>query len=158
MRLIAPFLVGRRSLETAQRYPLITQAKTSPKGAIGTAWGDPQVAAAAKLAAVLLPHWQDFRLTAIEIPASIDLRAQSQEIVFQLLTTGGSRIVWGRAPGVVYPLELSADQKIGRLEECLTRFGGFDQPDGPYEIDIRHFQEITRVRMTATKESPQKTQ
>ncbi len=138
--------------EDAQRYPLITLPKTSPQGAVGKSWGDPQVESAAKLAAVLLPHWQDFQLTAIEIPSGIDLRAPLEELVFQLQTQGGSRIVWGRAPGVLYPLELSADQKIGRLEECLSRFGGFDQPDGPYEIDIRHFQEITRVRLTATKE------
>ncbi len=144
--------------EIAQRYPLIMQPKTSPRGAVGKPWGDPQVAAAAKLASVLLPHWQDFRLTAIVIPAGIDLRAPSEELVFQLVTQGGSRIVWGRAPGVIYPLELSADQKIGRLEECLTRFGGFDQPDGPYEIDIRHFQEITRVRLTATKDALRKVQ
>ena len=140
------------STADAQRYPLITLPKSSPSGAVGTSWGDPQVIAAARLAAVLLPHWQDFRLTAIEIPAGIDGRAPLAELVFQLQTQGGSRIVWGRAPGVIYPLELSADQKIGRLEECLTRFGGFDQPDGPYEIDIRHFQEITRVRLTATRE------
>lgn len=138
--------------EIAQRYPQITQAKTSPRGAIGQNWGDAQVTAAAKLAAVLMPHWQDFRLKAIEIPAGIDLRAPAEELVFQLLTEGGSRIVWGRAPGVIYPLELSSEQKIGRLEECLSRFGGFDQPDGPYEIDIRHLQEITRVRLTAGKE------
>lgn len=144
--------------EIAQRYPLITQPKTAPRGAVGQPWGDPQVLAAAKLAAVLLPHWQDFRLSTIEIPTGITLRARQEELVFQLLTQGGSRIVWGRAPGVIYPLELSADQKIGRLEECLTRFGGFDQPDGPYEIDIRHFQEITRVRLTATKEALRKVQ
>ncbi|MES2791926.1 MAG: hypothetical protein V4719_20095 [Planctomycetota bacterium] len=138
--------------EDALRYPLITQPKSSPVGAVGKPWGDAQVIAAARLAAVLLPHWQDFRLSAIEIPTAVDLRAPLEELVFQLQTQGGSRIVWGRAPGVIYPLELSADQKIGRLEECLTRFGGFDQPDGPYEIDIRHFQEITRVRLTATKE------
>lgn len=144
--------------ELAQRYPLITQPKTSPRGTVGQTWGDPQVVAAAKLADVLMPHWQDFRLQAIEIPAGIEQRAPQEELVFQLLTQGGSRIVWGRAPGVIYPLELSADQKIGRLEECLSRFGGFDQPDGPYEIDIRHFQEITRVRLTATKESRRKVQ
>ena len=138
--------------EDAQRYPLITRPKSSPAGGVGKSWGDPQVVAAARLASVLLPHWQDFRLTEIEIPAGSDVRAPQEELVFQLQTQGGSRIVWGRAPGVIYPLELSADQKIGRLEECLTRFGGFDQPDGPYEIDIRHFQEITRVRLTATKD------
>lgn len=142
--------------EEARRYPLITQPKTSPRGAIGTSWDDPQVAAAAKLAAVLLPHWKQFNLAAIVIPAGIDLRAPLVELVFELHTKGGSRIVWGRAPGVVYPLELSPEQKIGRLEECLTRFGGFDLPDGPYEIDIRHFKEITRFQLTATSEGRRK--
>lgn len=144
--------------ESAQRYPQITQAKTPPQGGVGRSWGDPQVTAAAKLASVLLPHWQDFRLTAIEIPAGIDMRASAEELVFQLVTEGGSRIVWGRAPDVIYPLELTPDQKIGRLEECLSRFGGFDQPDGPYEIDIRHLKEITRVRLTAGKEPRRKVQ
>ncbi|MDB5385925.1 MAG: hypothetical protein JWM11_1571, partial [Planctomycetaceae bacterium] len=95
--------------EDARRYPLISQPKTSPHGAIGSSWGDPQVVAAARLAAVLLPHWKDFNLAAIVIPAGIDLRAPLEELVFELQTKGGSRIVWGRAPGVVYPLELSAE-------------------------------------------------
>jgi hypothetical protein len=144
--------------EDARRYPLISQPKTSPRGAVGTNWGDPQVVAAAKLAAVLLPHWKDFNLTSIVIPAGLDLRAPLEELVFELQTKGGSRIVWGRAPGVVYPLELSPHQKIGRLEECLTRFGGFDLPDGPYEIDIRHFKEITRFQLTATSDRRGKTE
>jgi len=135
--------------EDARRYPLITQPKMSPQGAVGTSWGDPQVVAAAKLASALLPHWKEFGLVSIVIPTRIDLRAPLVELVFELHTKGGSHIIWGRAPGVVYPLELSAEQKIGRLEECLTRFGGFDLPDGPYEIDIRHFKEITRFQLTA---------
>lgn len=147
---------GDFAADVAQKYPLITRAKTSPRSGVGKAWGDPQVAAASKLAEVLLPHWNDFRLTEIEIPVGIDLTAPPEEIVFQLHSQGGSRIIWGRAPEVAYPLELTAEQKIGRLEECLTRFGGFDQPDGPYEIDIRHFQEITRVRLTAQKETRQR--
>ncbi|MDB5390543.1 MAG: hypothetical protein JWM11_6189, partial [Planctomycetaceae bacterium] len=37
-----------------------------------------------------------------------------------------------------------------------TRFGGFDLPDGPYEIDIRHFKEITRFQLTATGDNRRK--
>jgi hypothetical protein len=143
--------------DDARRYPLISQPKTSPRGAVGTEWGDPQVVAAAKLAAVILPHWKDFNLAAIVIPMGIDLRAPIAEVVFELQTNGNSRIVWGRAPGVPYPLELTPEQKIGRLEECLSRYGGFDLPDGPYEIDIRHFKEITRLQRTATNDDPRRT-
>lgn len=142
--------------DDARKYPLIIQTKTSPRGAVGSSWGDPQVIAAAKLASVLLPHWKEFGLISIAIPPNIDLRAPLKELVFELHTKGGSRIVWGRAPNVDYPLELSADQKIGRLEECLTRFGGFDLPNGPYEIDIRHFKEITRFQLTAAREERRK--
>ena len=60
-----------------------------------------------------------------------------------LRTTGGSRIIWGRAPGSDRPGELSAEQKIGRMEEYLARKGGFTDPQGPLEIDIRHWKEIT---------------
>ena len=54
------------------------------------------------------------------------------------------KVVWGRAPGSGHPGELTAVQKIGRLRKYLDEFGGYAQPRGPYEIDIRHWQEITR--------------
>jgi len=143
--------------EDARRYPLILNVSSSPRGGPGHPWGDPQVAGAAKLAGALLPHWNEFQLEAVLLPgATASVDAKLWEGNFQVVTRGGSRILWGRAPGVVYPGELTAEQKLGRLEECVTRFGGFDQPDGPYEIDIRHFQEITRIRLTAEQARPQR--
>jgi len=32
----------------------------------------------------------------------------------------------------------------------VTDFGGFDRPHGPYEIDIRHWQEISRKPSSVT--------
>jgi hypothetical protein len=39
---------------------------------------------------------------------------------------------------------LTSSQKLARLEKYVAEFGAFDRPTGPYEIDIRHWQEITR--------------
>ena len=66
------------------------------------------------------------------------------DLQFELLTRNGSRILWGRAPGTNHPGELTVEQKIGRLKKYQSDFGGFDQPHGPYEIDIRHWREISR--------------
>ena len=66
------------------------------------------------------------------------------DIPLELLAMGGSKIVWGRPPGNDHPGELEATQKIRRLEKYLADFGDYGKPSGPYEIDIRHWQEISR--------------
>jgi hypothetical protein len=68
------------------------------------------------------------------------------------LSKGGSHIIWGHAPGTGHPGELSTKQKIGRLDEYVKRFGGFDRPHGPYRIDIRHWRDISRTPLTAERE------
>jgi hypothetical protein len=80
-------------------------------------------------------------------------------VLLELESTGGSRIQWGRMPGSTYPGELEATQKVGRLDQYLREFGSYHLPQGPYAIDIRHWQEITRKpladpRFTATRKSP----
>jgi len=126
------------------RYPLIINAQSTPQGEAGVPWGDPAVEAAASLASVLTQHWKEFDLQAIEIPIRTAADMTVDDFVFHLYTNRGSRIIWGRAPHSQHPGELSAKQKIGRMEEYVSRFGGFDQPNGPYEIDIRHLQLISR--------------
>ena len=135
---------GDFSPAEARRYPLIVNAATPPQGSVGTSWGDVAVTGAAQIAAALNMHWKDFGIDYIEIPPVATARPTIDELVYHLHTTGGSRIIWGRAPENSHPGELTAAQKIGRMEEYVTRFGGFDQPHGPYEIDIRHLQLISR--------------
>ena len=79
-----------------------------------------------------------------------------------LMAKGGSRIIWGHAPATSHPEtgkpeaghpgELSTKQKIGRLDEYVTKFGGFDSPQGPYQIDIRHWRDISRTPLSAELE------
>lgn len=124
-----------------QRYITITGVQSTPRGAAGRKWGDPAVEAAAQLADFMGLRWKTLDLAAIAVPAT---GAAATDPILEFTTTGGSRILWGRAPGSKHPGELTADQKLGRLEKYLAEFGGFDRPQGPYEIDIRHWQEISR--------------
>ncbi len=105
-----------------------------------------------QLAAELGPLWKKLGLVAIVCPTSSDENARFDEGVFVLLAKGGSRILWGHAPGNDHPGELSTKQKLGRLEDYVKRFGGFDRPQGPYQIDIRHWRDISRTPLSAERE------
>jgi hypothetical protein len=129
---------------------------TTPYAAEGRPWTDPAVLAAADLARYLGPRWQELNLTAIRVaqPASAD--AKPEEIPLELETAGGSRILWGRTPHTQHPGELTGVQKLGRIEKYLAEFGAFERPTGPYEIDIRHWEEITRRPLAAAADTADK--
>ena len=146
------------SAADASEFPLIRNVTSKPQGPAGTNWGDVAILGAARLAEALLQapprkpsHWERLGLVAIRVP---DATASTgiEDLCFELLASGGSRIIWGRAPGSTHPGELTVEQKIGRLEKYVADFGGFDRPHGPYEIDIRHWQEISRRPLTAATE------
>jgi hypothetical protein len=124
-------------------FPEITNARSAAPAEAGSTWHDRTIEDAAKIADVLGPSWKKLQLRAIEIPALPENDAKPNDAVYSLRTTGGSRIIWGRAPGSDHPGELTPEQKIGRIEEYLVRKGSFSDPQGPLEIDIRHWKEIT---------------
>lgn len=134
------------SVAETKRYPLIANIRSTPQGPAGSEWGDPAVSGAARLASDLAAVWKKLGLVSIVCP-----RDSAADGVFELTAAGGSRIVWGRAPGSKHPGELSTDKKIGRLQKYIQDFGGFDLPHGPYVIDIRHWKEISRRPMTAER-------
>ena len=101
----------------------------------------------ARVAGALRPFWVEFSLRAIVAPRVSSSMPVVDEMSFTLLTTGGSQIHWGRSPGTKHPGELSAEQKVGRLQKYLQDFGSFATPDQAFEIDIRHWQEISRRPM-----------
>jgi hypothetical protein len=124
--------------------PVIRNAHSTPQGHAGAGWGDRIVEGAARLAEILGPSWKKLQLESIQIPDVFGTRSGPDETIYELRTVGGSHIVWGRAPGSDHPGELTVQQKIGRLEDYAARNGGFSDDHGPYEIDIRHWREITR--------------
>jgi hypothetical protein len=139
------------SVADTRRFPVILGVPAPPQGAEGTRWGDVSVIGAARLAKILLPHWKRLNLKAIKISARKQAVVSADDITYELVTRGGSRILWGRSPDSRHPGELTPDQKIGRMQKYMSDFGGFDHPHGPYEIDIRHWQEISRRPLTASR-------
>jgi hypothetical protein len=125
-------------------FPLIQNVTSRLKVRPGNVWNDPAILAAASLANLLGSKWKSLKLEAISVPRTIDPNMRSTDVPLELVGRGGSRIVWGRGPGSDHPGELEATQKIRRIEKYLVDYGDFSQPNGPYEIDIRHWQEISR--------------
>ena len=136
-------------------YPLIQNVVPNPVVRPGTAWKDPALMAAVKLAGLLRDQWKPLKLTAISIPRNVSSSAAANDVSLELVTQGGSRILWGRPPGSDHPGELQATQKIKRLENYLAQFGDYGRPNGPYEIDIRHWRENSR-RPLVTEQQPSK--
>jgi hypothetical protein len=132
-------------------FPVVRNARSSPRGPAGTLWGDVAVSGAARLASVLERHWREFDLIAIQIPLTTEANLTLDDLIYSLTTSGGSRIIWGRVPGSNYPGELSTEQKIGKLKKYLSDFGRFENPNGPYEIDIRHWQDTSRRPLSSNR-------
>jgi hypothetical protein len=120
---------------------------STPAAPAGRLWNDPAVLAAADLAFYLGSRWRDLQLTAIIVGQPPNASAKAAEIPLELETVGGSRILWGRMPGTQFPGELTGEQKLGRVQKYLAEFASFQHPAGPYEIDIRHWEEISRRPM-----------
>lgn len=135
-------------IDDIRRLPHINNVSSMPKGNVGEAWGDVVVKSAAQIAAALTPdgnmdlYWNRFELTAVIAPNSDEVLPTADQLKFELATKGGSRIIWGKPPGAD-ELEPTVEQKIGRMEQYLSRFGKFDEPNGPYRIDIRLFDAIS---------------
>jgi hypothetical protein len=121
-------------------YPKVTGMTTPPLARVGSAWGDERVTAAARLAVVLFPYWSEWKLQSVEVPPRATAEVVYEELRFVVNTVGGSRIIWGRAPGNDHPLEVTDEQKIGRLKSFLSKAKSFD---GPWEININHLRVIT---------------
>ena len=121
---------------------MITNARSAPPTEAGNTWHDRTIEDAAKIADVLGPSWKKLQLTRDRNPE----RARKTPTPTTWSTPCGPRAARessGAAPGSDHPGELTPEQKVGRLEEYLARKGGFSDAQGPLEIDIRHWKEIT---------------
>lgn len=131
------------AISDVSRYPLIRAAGNGGFAREGGRFTEPGLIGAARIADVLASKWSLLKLDCIELPRDRDT-AKAADLQIRLQAKCGSTIIWGRAPGTNHPGELTPAQKVARLEKYVSEFGGFDRPSGPYEIDIRHWQEITR--------------
>ena len=118
----------RRDAET---LPRITGPFAAP-GPAGTAWPDEAVLGAAKVCDELAAVWDESELAAVRpLPD-----AAGGDVRYELATRGGSRVVWGRAPGSGHPGELTAAQKRSRLTREVRRLLADTAPAGPRRVDL----------------------
>jgi len=133
----------------ASRYPRLVRIERTPAVSTGGRWGDPRVVGAAEIAAALGPAWERMRLDRIE-PLAVDPAAgaagaaagdssrRAREPIFAVFTRGGSRIVWGYAPGANMLGEAPAAEKVARLLQYLADHDTLDGPQGKrQELDVR---------------------
>ncbi len=104
----------------AENYLRIAGAASSPLGPLGTAWADPAIAAAAKLADLLQPAWTDLQLRRIRI-RNLVATGGAQIMFLELGTRSGTTFVWGAAPGSELPQEATAAEKLARLQQLASR-------------------------------------
>jgi hypothetical protein len=128
-------------LSDPQLYPTITGVRSTPGGPAGTKWDDGALAAGIAVAIAISPQHRTLGVTTIDVSSYRPGNSNPGSI--SLLTEHGTRVKWGRPPNVDYPGEVPLADKIDRLTKYATDHGSLDQPAGPYDIDITHWQEIS---------------
>ncbi len=125
-------------LSDAERRHLPRISGIAGRPLVGDKWQDMRVVGAAQLAASLADIWRQLHL--VEILPSADPSSNEERLIyyFELVTTGGTRIVWGSAPGQDLPAgESPLAQKRQRLLEYGTQHGQLESIDGPARLDVR---------------------
>jgi hypothetical protein len=120
----------------AARYPRLTDIEVATGPPAGTRWSDPRVAAAARLAAVLIDAWEELSLHRLAL-ANEPSSTPGQLFEFDLFTKDGTRVRWGAAPTAEASEQKLADERLARLKQYYADHGGLEGAPGPQELDLR---------------------
>ena len=117
------------------RYPRLVGITTAPVGTAGECWGDVRVVGGAEIAAALGEAWNELNLQQI-VPSAPLATGVAEEPTYTLVTRGGTRIPWGRAPGTDVPGELPPADKVARLQKYTQKHGTLEGTGGPQELHL----------------------
>jgi hypothetical protein len=117
-------------------YPQFVGIEAGPLGPLGTRWGDPRVAGAAGIAALLQPIWEPYGLS--QIVATHDVNpVQPQEVTYDLVPVRGlTKIFWGHAPGAEAASEASAAAKVAMLKKLFADYHTLEWSKDAPPIDL----------------------
>lgn len=105
---------------------------------IGDVWNDVRVIDGAKLADALSDVWQQLRLVELIPVARPASRSDTSLVSFEITTSGGTRILWGVAPGHERDAgESPLETKRKRLLHFAAQNGSSRPIDGPELVDVR---------------------
>ncbi len=119
---------------------------------VGQPWADQRVLGAAELAEQLSQVWESLHLVDILPSARPEIRSGHRYFVFDLITQGGTRVVWGASPGAAPPGEDDLAVKLERLRNCDRKYGPLDSVRGPAVVDVR--KELAITPRTVKKLTP----
>jgi hypothetical protein len=106
--------------------------------AIGQKWENPRVQGAVDLAVRLTDVWEDLHLVDIMPSTRPEILDEHRFFVYDLITRGGTRVVWGAAPSMSPPGEADFAAKLERLRHCVTEHGPLDTVQSPAIVDVRN--------------------
>ncbi len=128
--------------EVHRRYlPRIQNVVERPP--VGQRWDDPRVTGAAELAVRLADDWEKLSLVDILPSTRPEILDQHRYYVYDLMTRGGTRIVWGAAPAQAPPGEDNFEAKLERLRSCVAELGPLDTVRSPAVVDVRNQLSVT---------------
>ncbi len=115
--------------------PRITGIVGQP--AIGRRWEDPRVSGAVAIAVRLADVWEPLHLEAITPQVRPQWRNEQQFFVYDIVSRGGTQIIWGAAPDAAAPGEADFMVKLERLRKCIELYGPLDSIKAPGTVDVR---------------------
>jgi cell division septal protein FtsQ len=133
------------------RYPRLVGVDTVPVTP-GARWADARVVEGAEIADALGPVWQQLSLDRI-VPSTLVELGYGDEYTYELVTKGGTRILWGRAPSAQMPGEATAAEKIAQLLDYHKANRTLEGPSGPQQLDVRNLRAPQSTPRTAGREA-----
>lgn len=110
---------------------------------VGQQWPDARVIGATQMAERLRSEWEALHLVDILPSARPEVRGEHRYFVYDLVTRGGTRVVWGASPEAEPPGEHPFDSKLSRLKECVEQHGPLNSVRSPAVVDVREKLAIT---------------
>jgi hypothetical protein len=124
-----------------QALPRIVAALGQPP--IGQPWRDPRVLGGCRLADFLAADWQPLGLVDILPSDRSEMYNKKPYFLYDLITRGRTRIVWGAAPTAGPPQESPPHEKLARLRRFVTEFGPLTDLSSPKQVDVRNGLDFT---------------
>lgn len=142
-------------LTDVERRYLPRIAGVTNRPLVGEMWDDDRVVGGARLAAGLFDVWQQLRLVEIIPSARVETHGDQQFHTFEIISSGGTRIAWGAAPGHE---QAAGDSPFLTKRERLLGFvadtGVLDSINGPEVLDVRRDLKIVPRTARRDKTSP----
>jgi hypothetical protein len=104
---------------------------------VGQRWEDPRLQGAVEIVTSLGELWEPLHLKTITPQARPQMRDEQQFYVYDLMTQGGTLIIWGASPHARVAGESRFVEKLERLQKCVQQYGPLDSVKAPGRVDVR---------------------